>query len=84
MIRRFWVPAILSAEVSKPDGEPKKITLLGEELFAASAYLSREPTLLGSIKAQDITKAILLIIMALGIVLLMFGLDVIRPLLRAQ
>jgi len=59
-------------------------TLLGEELFAASAYLSREPTLLGSIKAQDITKAILLIIMALGIVLLIFGLDVIRPLLRAQ
>lgn len=59
-------------------------TLLGEELFAASAYLSREPTLLGSIKAQDITKAILLIIMALGIILLMFGLDVIRPLLRAR
>jgi hypothetical protein len=59
-------------------------TLLGEELFAASAYLSHEPALLGSIKAQDITKAILLIIMTLGIVLLFFGLDVIRPLLRAQ
>jgi hypothetical protein len=59
-------------------------TLLGEELFAASAYLSREPTLLGSIKAQDITKAILLIVILLGIVLLAFNLDVIRPLLRAQ
>jgi hypothetical protein len=59
-------------------------TLLGEELFAASAYLSREPTLLGSIKAQDVTKAILLIIIALGIVLLIFGLDVIRPLLEAR
>ena len=59
-------------------------TLLGEELFAASAYLSREPTLLGSIKAQDVTKAILLIVMALGIVLLIFGLDVIRPLLEAR
>ncbi|MGD9401166.1 MAG: hypothetical protein PVF95_02740 [bacterium] len=59
-------------------------TLMGEELFAASAYLSREPTLLGSIKAQDITKAILIIIMFLGIILLAFNLDVIRPLLRAQ
>ena len=59
-------------------------TLLGEELFAASAYLSREPTLLGSIKAQDVTKAILLIFICLGIVLLLFGLDVIRPLLMAR
>jgi hypothetical protein len=58
-------------------------TLLGEELFAASAYLSREPALLGSIKAQDITKAILLVLMGLGIILLLFGLDWIRPLLRA-
>jgi hypothetical protein len=59
-------------------------TLMGEELFAASAYLSREPTLLGSIKAQDITKAILIVLILLGIVLLMFNLDVIRPLLRAE
>jgi hypothetical protein len=59
-------------------------TLLGEELFAASAYLSREPTLLGSIKAQDITKAILITFIFLGIVLLIFDLDLIRPLLRAQ
>ncbi len=59
-------------------------TLLGEELFAASAYLSREPTLLGSIKAQDVTKAILLIFIVLGIVLLAFGLDVIRPILTAR
>jgi len=28
-------------------------TLIGEELFAASAYLSREPKLLGSLKGQD-------------------------------
>ena len=31
-------------------------TLLGEELYAASAYLSREPRLLGSLKGQDIGK----------------------------
>lgn len=35
-------------------------TLIGEELFAASAYLSREPKLLGTLKAQDYAKAIFL------------------------
>ena len=28
-------------------------TLIGEELYAASAYLSREPMLLGSLRGQD-------------------------------
>ena len=31
-------------------------TLLGEELFAASAYLTREPQQLGSLKGQDVGK----------------------------
>ena len=34
-------------------------TLIGEELYAASAYLSREPLLLGATKAQDYSKAII-------------------------
>jgi len=33
-------------------------TLIGEEFFAASAYLSGEPHQLGSLKAQDISKLI--------------------------
>ena len=33
-------------------------TLIGEELFAASAYLSGEPRQLGSLKGQDVGKAI--------------------------
>jgi len=33
-------------------------TLIGEEMFAASTYLSREPVMLGSLKAEDIAKAI--------------------------
>jgi hypothetical protein len=37
-------------------------TIIGEELYAASAYLSRTPVLMGSLKAQDIGKAILLIV----------------------
>ncbi len=35
-------------------------TLIGEELYAASAYLSREPTLLASLKAQDWGKMIII------------------------
>ncbi len=31
-------------------------TLIGEELFAASSYLSHEPVLLGSLKGQDFAK----------------------------
>ncbi|OPX32384.1 MAG: hypothetical protein B1H40_02630 [Candidatus Latescibacteria bacterium 4484_181] len=48
-------------------------TLIGEELFAASAYLSREPRLLGSLKGQDFGKAIFMIIIVVGIILESFG-----------
>jgi len=48
-------------------------TLIGEELFAASAYLSREPKLLGSLKGQDMGKAIILISIVVGIILETFG-----------
>ncbi|HBC45494.1 MAG TPA: hypothetical protein DCZ43_00460, partial [candidate division Zixibacteria bacterium] len=41
-------------------------TLIGEELYAASAYLSQEPVQLGSLKAQDYTKAVLMVIIILG------------------
>ncbi len=34
-------------------------TLIGEELFAASSYLSREPVMLGSLKGQDLTKMVI-------------------------
>jgi len=59
-------------------------TLLGEELYAASAYLSREPVLLGSIKAQDAAKAVLMVIMAAGIVLLAFKTDILVRLLETH
>jgi hypothetical protein len=48
-------------------------TLIGEELYAASAYLSREPALVGALRAQDIGKAVLLSVMVLGTVLLTMG-----------
>jgi len=43
-------------------------TLIGEELFAASAYLSREPRLLGSLKGQDLGKAIIIFFLLVGVV----------------
>ena len=48
-------------------------TLMGEELYAASAYLAREPKLLGSLKGQDTGKAILLFVIILGTILASLG-----------
>jgi hypothetical protein len=48
-------------------------TLIGEELFAASAYLSKEPLLLGSLKGQDWGKALFIIIIIIGVILVTFG-----------
>jgi len=48
-------------------------TLIGEELYAASAYLSREPLLLGSLKGQDYGKLVILAVVTLGSVLLLLS-----------
>ncbi len=45
-------------------------TLIGEELFAASAYLSNEPKQLGSLKGQDVGKSIAMLAIASGVILL--------------
>ncbi len=44
-------------------------TLIGEELLAASAYLSKDPLQIGSLKGQDIAKAVILIVIILGSIL---------------
>jgi hypothetical protein len=44
-------------------------TIIGEELYAASAYLSKDPQLLGSIKAQDWGKMTVLAFILLGTLL---------------
>lgn len=48
-------------------------TLMGEELYAASAYLSREPVMVGTLRAQDIGKAVLLGALAFGVALMTVG-----------
>ena len=45
-------------------------TLIGEELYAASAYLSREPRLLGSLRGQDVGKAFLMLVIVVVPVIL--------------
>jgi hypothetical protein len=44
-------------------------TLIGEEFFAASAYLSGEPDQLGSLKGQDVGKIIVAAGVLIGVVL---------------
>jgi hypothetical protein len=54
-------------------------TLIGEELFAASAYLSREPRLLGSLIGQDWGKVVILLFIIAGVItafLAQFGLEI--------
>jgi hypothetical protein len=43
-------------------------TLIGEEMYAASAYLDRDPPLLGSIKGEDFTKAVIIGVLILAAV----------------
>ena len=47
-------------------------TLIGEEFFAASAYLSQKPDLLGIVKGQDIIKLAMLAMIILGTLLRLF------------
>ena len=58
--------------------------IMGEELYAASAYLSGDPRLISSIKAQDWGKMGLLISLLLGSVLSIFGLTFIISWLTAR
>jgi len=48
-------------------------TLIGEELYAASAYMSKEPLLLGSLKGQDYLKFLLMVAIFLGAILFNLG-----------
>jgi len=53
-------------------------TLIGEELFAASAYLSQEPHQLGCLKGQDVGKAIFVIVLISGVIMEIFGIHFLK------
>ncbi|OGL41963.1 MAG: hypothetical protein A2161_00465 [Candidatus Schekmanbacteria bacterium RBG_13_48_7] len=45
-------------------------TLIGEELFAASAYLSKDPRIIGSLRGQDMGKLTAMFFIILGTIIL--------------
>jgi hypothetical protein len=74
------VGSIQIAGTARPEQVPFFIaacdyTLMGEELYAASAYLSHEPLLLGGLKGQDLMKLVIITSIIVGIVLTAFGLQ---------
>jgi hypothetical protein len=48
-------------------------TLMGEELYAASAYLSHQPVMLGGLKGQDFIKMLITLAILIGVILVSFG-----------
>jgi hypothetical protein len=59
-------------------------TLIGEELYAASAYLSREAKLLGSLKGADLMKAAVIVLVVVGCALETMGMHWLTQFLRTQ
>jgi|YelNatPaOPRAMG01_1025707.scaffolds.fasta_scaffold47238_1 hypothetical protein len=55
-------------------------TVIGEELLAASAYLTREATMLGSLIGQDYGKIIILVVILIGTLVMTFGTPAARQL----
>lgn len=45
-------------------------TIIGDEYYAAAAYLSKEPTMLGSLVGQDFSKIVIICFMLLGALLI--------------
>lgn len=56
-------------------------TLIGEELYAASAYLSREPLQLGSLRSQDAGKVFIIAALVAGALLAAVNVPWVRHLL---
>lgn len=59
-------------------------TMIGEEFFATSAYLSREPMLVGTLKASDAMKVIIIVFLILGTILASAGNTTLNNLLIVQ
>jgi hypothetical protein len=73
----FAAGAIQIAGTANPEQLPFFIaacdyTLMGEELYAASAYLSKEPLMMGSLKGQDLIKILLVACIIIGLVFEVF------------
>jgi len=74
----FSTGAIQTSGTAQPSQLPFFIvscdyTLIGEELFAASAYLSRDHQQLGSLKGHDFGKLLVIVLIILGVITEMAG-----------
>jgi hypothetical protein len=56
-------------------------TLIGEEFYAATAYISRDPQLLGPLKGADVMKVVIIGALVVGSLLELFGVHVLTNLL---
>jgi hypothetical protein len=56
-------------------------TLFGEEMFAAGAYLSKDPISVGTIGATDIERYIIISLILLGVILVTMGIPFLNRLL---
>ncbi len=66
------VGAVQVAATTSPEQIPFFLTtcdytLIGEELYAAGAYLSQDPVQTGSLRGQDIAKVVILLLIFLGV-----------------
>ena len=59
-------------------------TLIGEELYAASAYLSKEPNQLGSLKGQDFGKVLIIFLILAGTIMEIAGVHWLKNLLMLE
>jgi len=59
-------------------------TLIGEELYAASAYLSGEPKLVGGLKGADLMKILIITTILVGCVLETIGLHLLKAFMSTQ
>jgi len=48
-------------------------TLIGEEMYAASSYLTREPIMLGTLKGEDLMKLLIALVLTVGVILETIG-----------
>ncbi len=85
----FSSGAIQTAGTAQPSQLPFFVascdyTLIGEELFAASAYLSKDPQQLGSLKGQDFGKLLIIILIILGVALEIAGIHLLKDFLNVS
>lgn len=84
-----YIGAIQIAGTAQPSQLPFFVaacdyTLIGEELFAASAYLSKDVKLLGSLKGQDVGKFLMMAAILVGVILASLGLYDLSPIFTVR